>query len=333
MTPCQVGQLQANSLLHTSSTHCDMPQRKPLGSGCKDSEANAEAFMCAETYAEYSWPGVPCRCLPCLLAMVFRLLEHPNHLRVWPWSRAGDAQHCPYHFCWGPCATLCSRAVSLSFSNLTSCISKHDHWPAEDPPKSMPWCAVFAAIVSQTAKHGTPNHDSFLSAKAWCLQVFVGGSETTTEHRAQIYTPSYLQNGKPRPAITSSPSNVGYSANFSIRFSGVPSLDRIVFNRLAGATHSNHFDQRQVVLDCSDTNNTANCRSPPNSSVAPPGLYQLFVLFQGVPSRANIVNVTVVDTPPPVDGNRGSGLPQTGPARTPGSPVTNLVASSVAVGG
>ena len=179
----------------------------------------------------------------------------------------------------------------------------------------------------------TPGHDGVLRARCWCPQVFVGGSETTTEHRAQIYTPSYLQNGKPRPAITSSPSNVGYSAGFSIGFSGVPSLDRIVLNRLAGATHSNHFDQRQVVLDCSDTGNTANCRSPPNSSVAPPGLYQLFVLFQGVPSRANIVNVTSVDTPPPVDENRGSGLPQTGPARTPGSPVSNLVASSVAVGG
>ncbi len=151
-------------------------------------------------------------------------------------------------------------------------------------------------------------------------QVFIAGSETTAEHRAQIYTPSYLQNGKPRPAITSSPPTVGYSASFPVGFSGVPSLDRIVLNRLASATHSNHFDQRQVVLDCTDASNVANCQSPPNSSIAPPGTYQLFVLYQGVPSRANLVNLTSGIPPPPVDNNLGSGLPNSPAASAPVAP-------------
>ena len=149
------------------------------------------------------------------------------------------------------------------------------------------------------------------------LQVFIGGSETTAEHRAQIYTPGYLQNGKPRPTITSSPPSLGYSSPFPVRFSGVPSLDRVVLNRLASATHSNHFDQRQVVLNCSDVGNLANCQSPPNSSIAPPGQYQLFVLYQGVPSRANIVNLSSGAAPPPVDDNLGSGLPNAPGATRP----------------
>ena len=58
-------------------------------------------------------------------------------------------------------------------------------------------------------------------------------------------------------------------------------------NRLTGATHGNHFDQRQVVLDCRAGSGTSQlCNSPPNSSIAPPGPYMLFALSNGVPSYA-----------------------------------------------
>jgi len=127
---------------------------------------------------------------------------------------------------------------------------------------------------------------------------------------AQIYTPSYLQNGKPRPYITSAPKSVDYNVGFSVGFSNTTSLDRVVLNRLASSTHGVHFDQRQVVLDCSTTGFSSSCQSPPNSSVAPPGQYQLFASFQGVPSKASIVTLNMVANTTAVDGNLGSGLPR-----------------------
>lgn len=122
--------------------------------------------------------------------------------------------------------------------------------------------------------------------------MLVAGSEVTAEHRVQLYTPAYLQNGRPRPVITSvSSKSVTYSQNISVSFSNVASVDRAVLNRYTGATHGNHFDQRQVVLSCAVTGNNATCSMPPNSSVAPPGQYMLFVLYQGVPSVAEFVSL------------------------------------------
>lgn len=122
--------------------------------------------------------------------------------------------------------------------------------------------------------------------------MLVAGSEVTAEHRVQLYTPAYLQKGQPRPVITSvSTNNVTYSQNISVGFSNVTSIDRVVLNRYTGATHGNHFDQRQVVLSFSVIGNSATCSMPPNSSVAPPGQYMLFVLYEGVPSVAQFVSL------------------------------------------
>ena len=125
------------------------------------------------------------------------------------------------------------------------------------------------------------------------VQVFVAGSETTAERRAQLYTPDYLYTSTPRPAITAAPTNVGYASNFTIGFSNATSIERVVLTRLSGSTHGIHFDQRQVVLDCSGQGSPKMCSSPPNSNVAPPGIYMLFVLSQGVPSVATYVTLSL----------------------------------------
>ncbi|KAL0048178.1 hypothetical protein WJX82_009358 [Trebouxia sp. C0006] len=76
---------------------------------------------------------------------------------------------------------------------------------------------------------------AFLTSNA---EVLVAGSEVTAEHRVQLYTPAYLQNGRPRPVITSvSSKSVTYSQNISVSFSNVTSVDRAVLNRYTGATH------------------------------------------------------------------------------------------------
>ncbi len=136
-----------------------------------------------------------------------------------------------------------------------------------------------------------PSLQSGLSACA-SLQVLVAGSETTAEHRVQLYTPAYLQNGKPRPSITSvSSSSVTYGQNLTVGFSNVTSIDRVVLNKYTGATHGNHFDQRQVMLEFGVASSNVVCTLPPNGAVAPPGQYMLFVLYDGVPSVAQIVSL------------------------------------------
>ena len=100
------------------------------------------------------------------------------------------------------------------------------------------------------------------------LQVLVSGSETTGEHRVQIWTPYYLQNGRPRPTITSAPTTVSYGQNITVKYSGVSSIDRVVLNRVVGATDSNHMDQRQVVLTGASS---AGSQHPPTATLHPLG--------------------------------------------------------------
>ena len=131
------------------------------------------------------------------------------------------------------------------------------------------------------------------------MQVFISGSETTGEFRAQLYTPDYLHSGKPRPVISNAPTRVSYDQAFTFGFSNVTDVDRVVFHRLTGATHGNHMDQRQVVLEfMTEAGHTVHAASPPNSTIAPPGQYYLFAAYQGVPSVAVYVSVGIADVEP-----------------------------------
>ncbi len=78
------------------------------------------------------------------------------------------------------------------------------------------------------------------------MQVWVSGSEPTVDYRVQIFTPSYLGPGNPRPVIGTAPANVGYGAMFEIDYTGTDGIDRVVIDKLTGVTHSTHMDQRQV---------------------------------------------------------------------------------------
>ena len=60
-----------------------------------------------------------------------------------------------------------------------------------------------------------------------------------------------------------------------------------------------------MVLDCTPASGNANCQSPPNSSVAPPGVYYLFASYQGVPSVAEYVSVGVTASGTPMSSTAG----------------------------
>nr|QOL01228.1 putative extracellular protein TR9_036 [Trebouxia lynnae] len=150
-------------------------------------------------------------------------------------------------------------------------------------PEGQRWSTVADSQI-QRLYHSV----AFLTSNA---DVLVAGSETTGEHRVQIWTPGYLQNGQPRPTITSAPSTITYGQNITVQYSGVSIIDRVVLVRVVGATDSNHMDQREVVLTGASSAGSVLVDTPPNSNVAPPGQYYLFVLSNGVPSKAAYVSL------------------------------------------
>ena len=141
----------------------------------------------------------------------------------------------------------------------------------------------------------------------------IAGSETTSERRVQIYTPDYLLTGRPRPEITNEPDRLSYGEDFNITFGNVSSIDIVRLLRLDTVTHGIHFDSRSIVLDCDNsTGGSISCAAPPNSSIAPPGIYYLFILSEGVPSVAKFVSMPVEGAKPP-----GAAAPRAGFAGAP----------------
>ncbi|KAK9832391.1 hypothetical protein WJX74_008758 [Apatococcus lobatus] len=131
---------------------------------------------------------------------------------------------------------------------------------------------------------------AFLTSNA---EVWVSGSEPTVDYRVQTFTPSYIEPGNARPVVGSAPSNLAYGAVFEIDFTGTDAIDRVVIDKLTGVTHSTHMDQRQVRLACNDlvAGASITCTAPPDATIAPAGHYQLFILYEGVPSASQMVIV------------------------------------------
>ncbi len=151
------------------------------------------------------------------------------------------------------------------------------------------------------------------------LQVLLSGSETTAERRVQIYTPDYLLNGKPRPAISLLPVNVSYNQTFDGTYTGVGSIDRVVLVHPSVPTHGNHFDQRSVVLAFDNAGSgNLSVTAPPNANIAPPAQYMLFILSGGVPSVAKYISLPSAPTilPEPLSGSNLTGT-ISGPTSAP----------------
>ena len=63
--------------------------------------------------------------------------------------------------------------------------------------------------------------------------------------------------------------------------------------RAGAVTHGFHMDQRYVGLAITGTNaNQVTVTLPPNSNIAPPGPYMLFLLDgAGIPSPGSVINI------------------------------------------
>ncbi|HEV8640419.1 MAG TPA: galactose oxidase-like domain-containing protein, partial [Methylomirabilota bacterium] len=144
--------------------------------------------------------------------------------------------------------------------------------------------------------------------------VWVAGSnpfQGAWDNRLEIYSPAYLfttdANGNvvraPRPTITSVPARVGYDASFQVQTPNAANIASVALVRPGSSTHAFDFDQRLVDLNFTAGSGVLTVTSPPNSNIAPPGYYMVFLVDKkGVPSIAKFVQVSFNPTNQPPRG-------------------------------
>jgi fibronectin type 3 domain-containing protein len=142
------------------------------------------------------------------------------------------------------------------------------------------------------------------------------GSRGRYEAAIEIYTPPYLfdQNDElittNRPRITgvgpvSGP--FGYNAQFWVTYASTGAISSAVLVRAGSSTHAFDMEQRLVGLcgpapqpPCAASGGTLDLTTPPDTRVAPPGYYMLFLLdAAGVPSEARFIQLSSYATTPP----------------------------------
>jgi len=146
--------------------------------------------------------------------------------------------------------------------------------------------------------------------------VIIAGSNPvrgTYEEHIEIYTPPWLfdsnNNWIPwanRPQINSAPAKIGYSGTFQVQTpnasgANLPDVASVVLVRPASDTHAFNFEQRVVGLNFTLSSGALTVTCPPNSNIAPPGYYMLFILSkEGVTSIASFLQVSTnpTDVPP-----------------------------------
>jgi hypothetical protein len=167
--------------------------------------------------------------------------------------------------------------------------------------------------------------NSLLLPDATVLVIGGNPARGTYEQHIEIYSPAYLFNSDGsravRPAIMGMPSTaIGYGSNFQVQTPDAATIASVVLMRPGSPTHAFDMDQRLVGLSYTAGSGVLNVTAPPNSNIAPPGYYMLFLLnAAGVPSVARFVQLT----PAPAD------TPPTGTITSPSTDVTIIVGQSV----
>jgi len=123
------------------------------------------------------------------------------------------------------------------------------------------------------------------------------------ENHIEIYQPSYLFNADgslaTRPTIgANAPSSISYGASFSVPTPDAANIASVVLMKPGSVTHSFDMDQRYVGLTFAADSGSLTVTGPPNSNIAPPGYYMLFLVNKaGTPSLASWVQVSGAAAP------------------------------------
>ena len=118
----------------------------------------------------------------------------------------------------------------------------------------------------------------------------------TYNNTVEIYQPPYLFTSTgalaTQPSITSAPASITYGNTFTVETPNASSISSVVLVRNGTVTHAFGMDQRMVGMNFTVGSGSLTVTAPPNSNIAPPGYYMLFILnSSGVPSVAQMVQV------------------------------------------
>ncbi|MCC2647274.1 MAG: hypothetical protein K0R16_77 [Nitrososphaeraceae archaeon] len=113
-----------------------------------------------------------------------------------------------------------------------------------------------------------------------------GDPSSVGELRIEVFKPGY-DSAPNRPQLTNVPASAGYGQVFEITCLQAANVRRIAITRCGSVTHAFDGDQRYVGLNFSlIEGNRIRVTSPPNSRIAPPGYYLLWVIdANGLPCQ------------------------------------------------
>jgi hypothetical protein len=125
------------------------------------------------------------------------------------------------------------------------------------------------------------------------------------ENHIEIYQPSYLFNADgslaTRPRISAgAPGSITYAQSFTVPTPDASDIASVVLMKAGSVTHSFDMDQRYVGLSfaAGQTSGSLTVTGPPDSNIAPPGYYMLFLVNKaGTPSLASWVQVSGAAAP------------------------------------
>ena len=118
------------------------------------------------------------------------------------------------------------------------------------------------------------------------------GGARVHQTTAEIFSPPYLFRG-PRPTITSAPDSVFYGEEFYVGTSDAITMDhKVNWIRLGSSTHSWNGDQVINRLSFTATTGGLTVSAPCEPNLTPPGNYMLFILDEGVPSKAKVIQIS-----------------------------------------
>jgi hypothetical protein len=118
------------------------------------------------------------------------------------------------------------------------------------------------------------------------------------EGHVEIYQPAYLFNSDgsaaTRPTIAAGvPASITYGQAFTVPTPDAANIASVVLMKAGSVTHSFDMDQRYVGLTFTGASASLTVTGPPNSNIAPPGYYMLFIVNKtGTPSLAAWVQVS-----------------------------------------
>lgn len=107
---------------------------------------------------------------------------------------------------------------------------------------------------------------------------------------AEVFSPAYLFQGA-RPTITSAPTNVTYNTQYQIETPNASSITNVTFIKLGNVTHTFNMGQRNVFLNFTQSAGGITVTTPLDANLAPPGYYMMFIVENGVPSVAAMMQI------------------------------------------